>query len=128
MKKTLLLISLLIFATCSVFKTKPFRVGFSSLYNSDMLTLTVNDSLFYKEKEIKTNRTLGIDLKNGFSKKSKEINLKIKFYAIIDEDLKIERTVELDTLLFLKNGYNIIIFAGYDKIKIEQQKKIYILE
>ena len=128
MKNRIYFLLVFIFCSCSVLKRKNFNLSFASLYEKDFLTLTINDSLFFKQKLISTNAILGIDLKNDISIKDKKINLQIKFNSIIEKEFNLKRTVKLDTVLNVKDGYNIIIFADYDKIKIEQKKKKYILE
>lgn len=121
----------LIFISCKTLKYKrePFSIGFSSLYEDDRCTLILNDSLYFDNTKIKTNQSLGIDLVNGVTVvDASELRLSLMFFTEIEKELNINRSISLDTVLFKKNGYNILIFAGAEKIKITQQFKAFILD
>lgn len=108
--------------------SKSFDIKFSSLYDEDKCTLTINGKKYYKDEYIITDRSLGIDLSKRISIKEDIININVFFEALIDDELDIQRTVKLDTTLYIKDGFNIIIFADSDQIKIQQQSKVYELE
>lgn len=127
----LLLLFLILNESCRSFidnSSNSFDIKFSSLYDEDKCNLTINGKRYYKDEYIVTDRSLGIDLSKRISIKEESIIMNVFFDALIDDELDIQRTVALDTTLYLKDGYNIIIFAGSDQIKIQQQSKIFELE
>ncbi|CAM1367789.1 hypothetical protein TPENAI_60290 [Tenacibaculum litopenaei] len=131
--RSLIKLTLLFFIIISCktlkYKREPFSIGFSSLYENDRCTLILNDSLYFDNTKIKTNQSLGIDLVNGVTVvDASELRLSLKFFTEIEKELNINRSISLDTVLFKKNGYNILIFAGAEKIKIIQQFKAFTLD
>lgn len=133
--KNKLVFILLIFTTsillsCSVLKKveDKFKIGLSSVYDNDKCTLIINGKTYLNNKPIITERSLGIDLKNGVSIKSEKLNMNITFDAIIDKGLDIKRSIKLDTILYLKNGYNVLISARSENVEITQQSKPFVLD
>ncbi len=108
--------------------SKTFDIKFKSLYDDDRCTLVINGREYYNMESIKTERSLGIDLSKRITIKEDVINMKIQFESLIDAELDIQRKIELDTTLYLNDGYNIIISAGSDRVRIQQQSNIYELE
>lgn len=107
---------------------KPFGIKFSSLYEDDRCTLTINGVKYYDREPIVTDKSLGIDLRKRIVIKEDVIHMNIQFDALIDSILDIQRKIELDTTLYLKDGYNVIIYASSDRVLIQQESDIYILE
>ena len=108
--------------------SEPFNIKFKSLYDDDRCTLTINGVKYYDREPIVTERSLGIDLHKRIVIKEDVIQMNIQFDALINPGLDIQRKIELDTTLYLKDGYNIIIFASSDRVRIQQESDIYILE
>lgn len=108
--------------------SKPFGIKFSSLYEDDRCTLTINGVKYYDREPIVTDKSLGIDLRKRIVIKEDVIHMNIQFDALIDSILDIQRKIELDTTLYLKDGYNVIIYASSDRVLIQQESDIYILE
>lgn len=108
--------------------SKPFGIKFSSLYEDDRCTLTINGVKYYDKEPIVTDKSLGIDLSKRIVIKEDVIHMNIQFDALIEPAWDIQRKIELDTTLYLKDGYNIIIFASSDRVRIQQESDIYILE
>lgn len=107
---------------------EPFNIKFSSLYDDDQCTLTINGIKYYDKEPIVTDRSLGIDLSRWIAIKEDKIHMNIQFEALIEPAWDFRRTIELDTTLYLSDGYNIIIFASSDRVLIQQESDIYILE
>ncbi|MCG2432220.1 hypothetical protein [Aequorivita xiaoshiensis] len=108
--------------------SEPFDIKFKSLYEDDRCTLTINGVKYYDREPIVTERSLGIDLSKRIVIKEDVIHMNIQFDALIDSILDIQRKIELDTTLYLKDGYNVIIYASSDRVLIQQESDIYILE
>lgn len=108
--------------------SEPFNIKFKSLYDDDRCTLTINGVKYYDREPIVTERSLGIDLHKRIVIKEDVIQMNIQFEALIEPAWDFRRTIELDTTLYLKDGYNIIIFASSDRVRIQQESDIYILE
>ena len=131
--KILSSISILLLFSCSVSKLsdskKKMSISFGSVYESEKLTLFVNDSIFYDDRDIKTN-SLGSDPKNYIVIDAEKVHLKGFFMAQIDPefDKNYIRKLEIDTVLYRKKGRRIFIGANYDKYYISQQNKKFIVE
>ena len=126
-------IPLIFLVSCSVVhfqnknSQKKMSISFGSVYENEKLTLLINDSIYYSNRPIKTN-SLGTDPTNYIEIDTDSINLKGTFRALIDTELNIKRTLEIDTVLYRSKGWNIIIGANYDKYYVSQQNKLFIVE
>ena len=124
---------LLLFISCSTFNFKKHNsdekmsISFGSIYEDEKLTLSINDSVFYLNTPIKTN-SLGTDPKKNIQIETDSINLKGTFNAVMDAELDFKRSLEIDTILFKRNGRLIIIGANYNKYHVSQQDKPFIVE
>jgi hypothetical protein len=107
---------------------KKFNILFASGYENERCTLIVNGDTIMKSESIITDRSLGIDLSRYYTFDKKSISIKLIFNAILDEEWDVGRTVSIDTILHIKNGWNVLIFAGSNSIVIDQQNSKFILE
>lgn len=111
--------------SCSTLKNKPFNIFFNSGYEMDYCTLIINGTTYLDSVLISTDRSIGVDLTKRLIVKEKEIDLNISFYSITDKNLNFTRKVSLDTVLYLKNGYNIIISAKSNEVRIKQENSLF---
>ena len=104
-------------------------ISFGSVYENERLTLSINDSLYFRETLIETN-SLGTDPKKYIEIKSDEVHLDGKFIAQVDPefDETYTRTLKIDTILYKQDGSRIIIGANYDKYYVTQQNKKFKVE
>jgi len=105
-------------------KNEGFNLTFSSIYEKDTCNLKVNDSVVFSNKLIITNNELGIS--NTFLNlpNLKKIDFSISFISTLKTRFGNEsRNVNLDTIIYSKNGKHLLIEARFDKIIIFQQKK-----
>lgn len=126
----LILISAGFLLSCGALKKteKTFRIGIASVYDNDTCNLIINNKVYLKDKPIITNRSLGLDLRNGVSIDAETINIKIAFHAVLDKEMDLERSVKLDTIININKGTNVLITAYYENIKIEQQRPPFIID
>lgn len=111
--------------SCSTLKNKPFNIFLNSGYEMDYCTLVINGTTYLDSVLISTDRSIGVDLTNKVVVKEKEIYLNISFFSITDRSLNFTRKVSLDTTLYLKNGYNIIISAKSNEVRIKQENSLF---
>lgn len=104
-------------------------ISFGSVYENEKLTLSVNDKVYYTDRDIKTN-SLGTDPKSYIEVEADKVHLKGFFMAKIDPefDKDYTRKLEIDTVLYRNKGRRIIIGANYDKYHISQQNKKFKVE
>jgi hypothetical protein len=128
------IIVLVLLLSCSasksnVNKKRTISIIFGSVYKNEKLTLTVNDSVYYKDREIKTN-SLGTDPINYIEIEADKVHLKGFFIAKIapEFDKDYIRKLEIDTVLYRNKGRIISIGANYDKYYINQQNKKFKIE
>jgi hypothetical protein len=107
---------------------KKFNILFASGYENERCTLIVDGDTIMKSESIITDRSLGIDLSRYYTFDKKSISIKLIFNAILDEEWDVRRTVSIDTILDVKNGWNVLIFARSNNINIIQQNSKFILE
>ncbi|MCX2682144.1 hypothetical protein OOZ15_19515 [Galbibacter sp. EGI 63066] len=106
------------------------NINFSSIYNDENLTLSINGSSYYVNQPIKTDRSLGIDMKSYLSIKDNKIYLKGVFTAKTAPDLdeNYTRELKIDTILNRSNGSNILIKARKDTYTVKQQNRVFKVE
>lgn len=127
------IIALLLLISCSSSKygteKETMIISFGSVYENETLTLTVNDKVYYIDKEIRTN-SLGTDPKSYLEIEADQVHLKGFFLAKIDPefDKDYSRKLEIDTILYKKKGRRIIIGANFDKYHISQQNEKFKVE
>ncbi|TPV31047.1 hypothetical protein FJ651_15620 [Paucihalobacter ruber] len=128
------IVVLLLLLSCSASKLnenkkRTISIIFGSVYENEKLTLSVNDSVYYSDRDIKTN-SLGTDPKNYIEIESDKVHLKGYFMAKIDPefDKDYTRKLEIDTILYRKKGRLISIGANYHKYYINQQNKKFKVE
>lgn len=126
----LFLISSSFLLSCGALKKteKTFKIGIASVYDNDTCNLIINNKVYLKDKPIITERSLGLDLKNGVSINSEILNIKMSFHAVLDKEMDLKRTVKLDTIININKGANVLITAHYESIKIEQQASPFIID
>jgi len=124
---------LFLFTSCSTINFKKnnsdekLSISFGSVYEDEKLTLSINDSVYCLNTPVRTN-SLGTDPKKNIQIEADSIKLKGTFNAVIDAELDFKRSLEIDTILFKRNGRLIIIGANYDKYYVSQQDKPFIVE
>ncbi|MBA4155122.1 hypothetical protein [Flavobacterium sp.] len=105
------------------------NIVFSSVYDDEKIFLMINDSVFFKNKQIITDRSLGLDRKNFISIKSDTIFLKaIAMGSLNVIDKPHYREIKLDTILYRKKGSYIWLEIRDSIIKVNQQKNKFVLE
>jgi hypothetical protein len=101
---------------------------FSSVYDNDSCDLKINNKIYFAKEIINTDRSLGIDLKKRILVTDDTLKISISFTGIVVKKLSTKRTVNLDTLLYSKNGSFILIRARGKNIVIEQQSTPFVLD
>lgn len=105
----------------------------SSVLDKDICNLSINGEEYLKEKEIITERSLGIDLKNQivFKLDKKDVHLSVNFKGKIVPDLDLDnnyREISLDTVLDVSKGRYFMINAKIKTIEVIQSKKEFVLD
>lgn len=134
-RNSIFLILFITLNACSANKSlknnkKIINISFSSIYNDEKLSLNINDSSYYVNQRIKTDRSLGIDMKNYLTINGERVHLKGTFVAKIipDFDKNYIRELKIDTILNRDNGDNILIQARKKSYIIKQQSKLFKVE
>lgn len=100
-----------------------------SVLDEEVCNLIINDSVYFLNRKIVTDRSLGIDPKNWINLRSvkSQIRIKVTFEGDImhanDRAEPAIRKIELDTLFDLAHGRYLIIEAEFDKITLGYSKK-----
>ncbi len=134
-KLILILILIIGLISCNSYRNLPkgqSNVSFHSVFENDTLHVKVNNSIRFKNHRIEMMPEWGISKNSSIYVSGKEFRVSgtFKTTEIIDRalGLKINRTLNFDTILKAKNGRYIDIGANNEKILIEQRKKIRIVE
>ncbi|NBW35512.1 MAG: hypothetical protein EBR30_10935 [Cytophagia bacterium] len=110
-------------------KRKDGFLFFRSVLDDDVCNLRINDSLYFFNQKITTDRSLGFDNRNRI--KLKGFQNPIKICVSFQGDIMagernfnpIIRRIQLDTVFDLRQGMNLVIEAGVEKIEIGHSMK-----
>ena len=104
-------------------------ITFGSVYENEKLTLSINDSIYFTDRDINTN-SLGTDPKSNIQIGADRVHLKGVFMAKIAPELDKDyvRKLDIDTVLYRKKGRRIRVGANYDMYYISQQNKMFKVE
>lgn len=105
-----------------------FGIVFSSVLKKDYCDLVINDSIYFKNKEIVTSESLGIS-PISIDAFAKEIHIKASFKGTVKTDFgNKERVVLLDTVLNMSKGKFIMMQARMNNVDVRQQKSKFVLD
>jgi len=126
---------LIILISCNSYKNLKngqSAISFHSSFENDTLNVKVNDSIRLENHIIDMIFELGISKNSTIYVTGKEFKVSgtYKTTEIIDDELglKVNRTLEFDTILKVKNGRYIDISANNKSVIIKQRKKIKLVE
>jgi len=131
-KKLILILTLIIgLISCNSYKNLPkgqSSLSFSSAFTNDTINVWVNDTIRFQNHRIEMIPEWGISKNAWFYVTGKEFRVSgfYKTTEVIDKEfgIKINRTLEFDTILKAKNGRYINIGANEKQIFVVQEKKV----
>ncbi len=103
-------------------------IRFSSVLDEERCSVNINDSTYFSDRLIVTERSLGIDLNNFITLKALHnlIKVEVSFYgnSVPDEEFGPQmRLVKIDTVIDVRKGNKVLIEARIKSINISQHRK-----
>lgn len=102
-------------------------ISLASVLEKDFCTVIIDGKTLIEDKEIITDRSLGIDLDDDITYESErqeqQISVTFKGNFIPELNIENERIVKIDTIINLRKGIYFLITGRIDNIEIIQSKK-----
>jgi hydrogenase maturation factor len=128
MKTYIVLIFAICLSSCGVFSSNEVHILFGTVYDTENLTVKINDSIYLNSFEINNVPEFGVsDLNLIVPKRSFKISL-ISTSNHKTDFGNINRTIKFDTLISNKKGKYFLIELSDNKVNIIQRKKKVILD